>query len=35
MPSSLIVGFESIIHSMESIIGNSPDKRQNMVLMGG
>nr|YP_010167867.1 NADH-plastoquinone oxidoreductase subunit 5 [Allium cernuum]QRZ01059.1 NADH-plastoquinone oxidoreductase subunit 5 [Allium cernuum] len=31
----LFLGSGSIIHSMESIVGFSPDKSQNMVLMGG
>ena len=31
----LFLGFGSIIHSMEAIVGYSPDKSQNMVLMGG
>nr|WKK48655.1 NADH dehydrogenase subunit F [Rotala rotundifolia] len=31
----LFLGSGSIIHSMESILGYSPDKSQNMVLMGG
>ncbi|KAL5067118.1 hypothetical protein RYX36_018005 [Vicia faba] len=31
----LFLGSGSIIHSMEAIIGYSPDKSQNMVLMGG
>uniref|UniRef100_UPI0030E17904 NADH-plastoquinone oxidoreductase subunit 5 n=1 Tax=Ceratocephala orthoceras TaxID=286838 RepID=UPI0030E17904 len=31
----LFLGSGSIIHSMESIIGYSPDKTQNMALMGG
>nr|YP_011021813.1 NADH-plastoquinone oxidoreductase subunit 5 [Caryodaphnopsis baviensis]YP_011032477.1 NADH-plastoquinone oxidoreductase subunit 5 [Caryodaphnopsis laotica]WRH33871.1 NADH-plastoquinone oxidoreductase subunit 5 [Caryodaphnopsis sp. QZ-2023b]WRH35802.1 NADH-plastoquinone oxidoreductase subunit 5 [Caryodaphnopsis tonkinensis]WQM22277.1 NADH-plastoquinone oxidoreductase subunit 5 [Caryodaphnopsis baviensis]WRH32151.1 NADH-plastoquinone oxidoreductase subunit 5 [Caryodaphnopsis baviensis]WRH322 len=31
----LFLGSGSIIHSMEPIIGYSPDKSQNMVLMGG
>ncbi|KAL5574065.1 hypothetical protein UlMin_023662 [Ulmus minor] len=31
----LFLGFESIIHSMEMIVGYSPDKSQNMVCMGG
>uniref|UniRef100_UPI00315D7362 NADH-plastoquinone oxidoreductase subunit 5 n=1 Tax=Mitrephora tomentosa TaxID=1489755 RepID=UPI00315D7362 len=31
----LFLGSGSIIHSMESIVGYSPDKSQNMVLMGG
>nr|YP_010760605.1 NADH-plastoquinone oxidoreductase subunit 5 [Entada phaseoloides]WEY34921.1 NADH-plastoquinone oxidoreductase subunit 5 [Entada phaseoloides] len=31
----LFLGSGSIIHSMEAIVGYSPDKNQNMVLMGG
>nr|YP_009765386.1 NADH dehydrogenase subunit 5 [Conzattia multiflora]QIS95663.1 NADH dehydrogenase subunit 5 [Conzattia multiflora] len=31
----LFLGSGSIIHSMEAIVGYSPDKSQNMVLMGG
>nr|YP_009729610.1 NADH-plastoquinone oxidoreductase subunit 5 [Homalium cochinchinense]QHW07336.1 NADH-plastoquinone oxidoreductase subunit 5 [Homalium cochinchinense] len=31
----LFLGSGSIIHSMEVIVGYSPDKSQNMVLMGG
>nr|WBG72198.1 NADH dehydrogenase subunit 5 [Morus alba] len=31
----LFLGSGSIIHSMESIVGYSPDKSHNMVLMGG
>nr|YP_010325153.1 NdhF [Sonneratia caseolaris]UNO54736.1 NdhF [Sonneratia caseolaris] len=31
----LFLGSGSIIHSMESIVGYSPEKSQNMVLMGG
>ncbi|CAN1202671.1 NAD(P)H-quinone oxidoreductase subunit 5, chloroplastic [Linum perenne] len=31
----LFLGSGSIIHSMENIVGYSPDKSQNMVLMGG
>nr|ABG11903.1 NADH dehydrogenase subunit F [Abeliophyllum distichum] len=31
----LFLGSGSIIHSMETIVGYSPDKSQNMVLMGG
>nr|QWY86735.1 NADH-plastoquinone oxidoreductase subunit 5 [Prioria oxyphylla] len=31
----LFLGSGSIIHSMESFVGYSPDKSQNMVLMGG
>ncbi|CAN6440832.1 unnamed protein product [Victoria cruziana] len=31
----LFLGFGSIIHSMEPIVGYSPAKSQNMVLMGG
>ena len=31
----LFLGSGSVIHSMESIVGYSPDKSQNMVLMGG
>ncbi|YP_009942976.1 NADH-plastoquinone oxidoreductase subunit 5 (chloroplast) [Tasmannia lanceolata] len=31
----LFLGTGSIIHSMEPIVGYSPDKSQNMVLMGG
>nr|YP_001294232.1 NADH dehydrogenase subunit 5 [Buxus microphylla]A6MM84.1 RecName: Full=NAD(P)H-quinone oxidoreductase subunit 5, chloroplastic; AltName: Full=NAD(P)H dehydrogenase subunit 5; AltName: Full=NADH-plastoquinone oxidoreductase subunit 5 [Buxus microphylla]ABQ45297.1 NADH-plastoquinone oxidoreductase subunit 5 [Buxus microphylla]WEB60493.1 NADH-plastoquinone oxidoreductase subunit 5 [Buxus sinica var. parvifolia] len=31
----LFLGSGSIIHSMESIVGYSPDKSQNMILMGG
>nr|QEX96190.1 NADH-plastoquinone oxidoreductase subunit 5 [Rungia pectinata] len=31
----LFLGSGSIIHSMESIVGYSPEKNQNMVLMGG
>nr|UPT34574.1 NADH dehydrogenase subunit 5 [Idesia polycarpa] len=31
----LFLGSGSIIHSMEIIVGYSPDKSQNMVLMGG
>nr|YP_010981333.1 NAD(P)H-quinone oxidoreductase subunit F [Chroesthes longifolia]WOE90511.1 NAD(P)H-quinone oxidoreductase subunit F [Chroesthes longifolia] len=31
----LFLGSGSVIHSMESIVGYSPDKNQNMVLMGG
>lgn len=31
----LFLGSGSIIHSMEGIVGYSPDKSQNMVLMGG
>nr|YP_009251499.1 NdhF [Berberis amurensis]YP_009251593.1 NdhF [Berberis koreana]AIX90141.1 NdhF [Berberis amurensis var. quelpaertensis]AIX90235.1 NdhF [Berberis amurensis var. latifolia]AIX89953.1 NdhF [Berberis amurensis]AIX90047.1 NdhF [Berberis koreana]UBR43461.1 NAD(P)H-quinone oxidoreductase subunit 5 [Berberis amurensis var. latifolia] len=31
----LFLGSGSIIHSMETIIGYSPDKSQNMALMGG
>nr|QJF59523.1 NADH dehydrogenase subunit 5 [Tinospora sinensis] len=31
----LFLGSGSIIHSMESIVGYSPDKSQNMALMGG
>ena len=30
----LFLGSGSIIHSMESIVGYSPDKSQNMVLTG-
>nr|YP_009455360.1 NADH-plastoquinone oxidoreductase subunit 5 [Erythropalum scandens]AUG62894.1 NADH-plastoquinone oxidoreductase subunit 5 [Erythropalum scandens] len=31
----LFLGSGSIIHSMEAVVGYSPDKNQNMVLMGG
>nr|CUR00585.1 ndhF [Acacia anthochaera]CUR00674.1 ndhF [Acacia anthochaera]CUR03039.1 ndhF [Acacia hemiteles] len=31
----LFLGSGSIIHSMQAIVGYSPDKSQNMVLMGG
>jgi NAD(P)H-quinone oxidoreductase subunit 5 len=31
----LFLGSGSVIHSMESIVGYSPEKSQNMVLMGG
>nr|YP_010383397.1 NADH-plastoquinone oxidoreductase subunit 5 [Excoecaria agallocha]UEQ12801.1 NADH-plastoquinone oxidoreductase subunit 5 [Excoecaria agallocha] len=31
----LFLGSGSIIHSMETVVGYSPDKSQNMVLMGG
>nr|WBU14599.1 NADH dehydrogenase subunit F [Floscopa scandens] len=31
----LFLGSGSVIHSMEPIVGYSPDKSQNMVLMGG
>nr|YP_010332517.1 NADH-plastoquinone oxidoreductase subunit 5 [Muehlenbeckia platyclada]UNH85263.1 NADH-plastoquinone oxidoreductase subunit 5 [Muehlenbeckia platyclada]UZP14669.1 NADH-plastoquinone oxidoreductase subunit 5 [Muehlenbeckia platyclada] len=31
----LFLGSGSIIHSMEAIVGYSPDKNQNMVFMGG
>nr|YP_010581283.1 NADH-plastoquinone oxidoreductase subunit 5 [Brunellia mexicana]UZT27604.1 NADH-plastoquinone oxidoreductase subunit 5 [Brunellia mexicana] len=31
----LFLGSGSIIHSMEAIVGYSPDKSQNLVLMGG
>nr|YP_009893114.1 NADH dehydrogenase subunit 5 [Chamira circaeoides]QKK39487.1 NADH dehydrogenase subunit 5 [Chamira circaeoides] len=31
----LFLGSGSIIHSMEAIVGYSPDKSQNMILMGG
>nr|YP_010593722.1 NADH-plastoquinone oxidoreductase subunit 5 [Elatostema salvinioides]WAJ54399.1 NADH-plastoquinone oxidoreductase subunit 5 [Elatostema salvinioides] len=31
----LFLGSGSIIHSMETIVGYSPDKTQNLVLMGG
>nr|YP_009694614.1 NdhF [Eucnide grandiflora]QEJ82464.1 NdhF [Eucnide grandiflora] len=31
----LFLGSGSVIHSMETILGYSPDKSQNMVLMGG
>nr|YP_010975957.1 NAD(P)H-quinone oxidoreductase subunit F [Vitex longisepala]WNX93384.1 NAD(P)H-quinone oxidoreductase subunit F [Vitex longisepala] len=31
----LFLGSGSVIHSMESVVGYSPDKSQNMVLMGG
>nr|CUR07855.1 ndhF [Acacia uncinella] len=31
----LFLGSGSIIHSMEAVVGYSPDKSQNMVLMGG
>ena len=31
----LFLGSGSIIHAMEAIVGYSPDKSQNMVLMGG
>lgn len=31
----LFLGSGSIIHSMEAIVGYSPDKSQNMLLMGG
>nr|YP_010252236.1 NADH-plastoquinone oxidoreductase subunit 5 [Strobilanthes crispa]QTX94934.1 NADH-plastoquinone oxidoreductase subunit 5 [Strobilanthes crispa] len=31
----LFLGSGSVIHSMESVVGYSPDKNQNMVLMGG
>nr|YP_010614904.1 NADH-plastoquinone oxidoreductase subunit 5 [Barleria lupulina]WAS33066.1 NADH-plastoquinone oxidoreductase subunit 5 [Barleria lupulina] len=31
----LFLGSGSVIHSMENIVGYSPDKNQNMVLMGG
>nr|YP_009366968.1 NADH dehydrogenase subunit 5 [Illicium anisatum]ARJ63195.1 NADH dehydrogenase subunit 5 [Illicium anisatum]WCF60085.1 NADH dehydrogenase subunit 5 [Illicium anisatum] len=31
----LFLGSGSIIHSMEPIVGYSPDKSQNMILMGG
>lgn len=31
----LFLGSGSVIHSMESLVGYSPDKSQNMVLMGG
>ncbi|KAJ7941299.1 NAD(P)H-quinone oxidoreductase subunit 5, chloroplastic [Quillaja saponaria] len=31
----LFLGSGSIIHSMEAIVGYSPDKSQNMVIMGG
>nr|YP_010623732.1 NADH-plastoquinone oxidoreductase subunit 5 [Annona mucosa]WBF97789.1 NADH-plastoquinone oxidoreductase subunit 5 [Annona mucosa] len=31
----LFLGSGSVIHSMESIVGYSPDKSQNMALMGG
>ncbi|KAL4394520.1 hypothetical protein AHAS_Ahas02G0160200 [Arachis hypogaea] len=32
--SLLFLGSGSIIHSMETIVGYSPEKSQNMVLMG-
>nr|USS61788.1 NADH-plastoquinone oxidoreductase subunit 5 [Styrax japonicus] len=31
----LFLGSGSVIHSMETVVGYSPDKNQNMVLMGG
>nr|Q9TL56.1 RecName: Full=NAD(P)H-quinone oxidoreductase subunit 5, chloroplastic; AltName: Full=NAD(P)H dehydrogenase subunit 5; AltName: Full=NADH-plastoquinone oxidoreductase subunit 5 [Carpenteria californica]AAF08173.1 NADH dehydrogenase subunit F [Carpenteria californica] len=31
----LFLGSGSVIHSMETVVGYSPDKSQNMVLMGG
>nr|YP_009419625.2 NADH-plastoquinone oxidoreductase subunit 5 [Symplocos costaricana]ASM46319.2 NADH-plastoquinone oxidoreductase subunit 5 [Symplocos costaricana] len=31
----LFLGSGSVIHSMETVLGYSPDKNQNMVLMGG
>lgn len=31
----LFLGFGSIIHSMEAIVGYSPDQSQNMVFMCG
>ncbi|KAL5681532.1 hypothetical protein ACJX0J_007917, partial [Zea mays] len=31
----LFLGSGSVIHSMEPLVGYSPDKSQNMVLMGG
>nr|YP_009570489.1 NADH-plastoquinone oxidoreductase subunit 5 [Berberidopsis corallina]QBC66683.1 NADH-plastoquinone oxidoreductase subunit 5 [Berberidopsis corallina] len=31
----LFLGSGSVIHSMEAVVGYSPDKSQNMVLMGG
>nr|YP_009568915.1 NADH-plastoquinone oxidoreductase subunit 5 [Physena sessiliflora]YP_009568926.1 NADH-plastoquinone oxidoreductase subunit 5 [Physena sessiliflora]YP_009569420.1 NADH-plastoquinone oxidoreductase subunit 5 [Physena madagascariensis]YP_009569431.1 NADH-plastoquinone oxidoreductase subunit 5 [Physena madagascariensis]QBC68864.1 NADH-plastoquinone oxidoreductase subunit 5 [Physena madagascariensis]QBC68865.1 NADH-plastoquinone oxidoreductase subunit 5 [Physena madagascariensis]QBC68940.1 NADH len=31
----LFLGSGSIIHSMEALVGYSPDKSQNMILMGG
>nr|AWH06579.1 NADH dehydrogenase subunit 5 [Asclepias humistrata] len=31
----LFLGSGSVIHSMEGIVGYSPDKSQNMILMGG
>nr|QFO87390.1 NADH-plastoquinone oxidoreductase subunit 5 [Silene cambessedesii]QFO87552.1 NADH-plastoquinone oxidoreductase subunit 5 [Silene adscendens]QFO87471.1 NADH-plastoquinone oxidoreductase subunit 5 [Silene cambessedesii]QFO87714.1 NADH-plastoquinone oxidoreductase subunit 5 [Silene cambessedesii]QFO87876.1 NADH-plastoquinone oxidoreductase subunit 5 [Silene cambessedesii] len=31
----LFLGSGSLIHSMETLVGYSPDKNQNMVLMGG
>nr|YP_010006741.1 NdhF [Passiflora cerradensis]QNR05508.1 NdhF [Passiflora cerradensis] len=31
----LFLGSGSVIHSMETIVGYSPDKSQNMILMGG
>ncbi|CAN6932107.1 unnamed protein product [Brassica oleracea] len=31
----LFLGSGSIIHSMEAIFGYSPDKSQDMILMGG
>ncbi|CAK9187229.1 unnamed protein product [Ilex paraguariensis] len=31
----LFLGSGSVIHSMETLVGYSPDKSQNMVLMGG
>nr|YP_009766389.1 NADH-plastoquinone oxidoreductase subunit 5 [Goodia macrocarpa]QIS96841.1 NADH-plastoquinone oxidoreductase subunit 5 [Goodia macrocarpa] len=31
----LFLGSGSIIHSMEAVVGYSPDKSQNMILMGG
>nr|YP_010635988.1 NADH-plastoquinone oxidoreductase subunit 5 [Leptoboea multiflora]WBQ48373.1 NADH-plastoquinone oxidoreductase subunit 5 [Leptoboea multiflora] len=31
----LFLGSGSVIHSMETIVGYSPDKSQNMVIMGG
>nr|QVX28082.1 NADH-plastoquinone oxidoreductase subunit 5 [Passiflora maliformis] len=31
----LFLGSGSVIHSMEAIVGYSPDKSQNMILMGG
>ncbi|KAL5067275.1 hypothetical protein RYX36_018162, partial [Vicia faba] len=35
MSGIALIGSGSIIHSMEAIVGYSPDKSQNMVLMGG